>query len=438
MQTVALGLIAVLVVLVVVALGVLRRIDERVTSLTSAPDDAASDLLPVRREAAAPDVAADGELRVVRDDHNGSIEVWSASFDHYLFRLEQAEHEPLEPVEGLPTWIPRVIESALQQAGGSAGRALPEGALIVQFPKHIRKAIESGALRVMETATGTVAEAVDPVTGHVVTKARVVGKASATGQGAVPGVVGGTGAIAFLPIAAAAAAAFAHQRWLDKTLRRIDDHVLALADRLRDDDHGRLDAAVNASASVEQLLSRGELPDHHRLQMAIAVRDVDAIYLSRRRLLRRFVSQVERAQNRAEERTGEAEAWAKGVDRAFGDPTEFRKEMLVYLHALLARARVNATTAGALAFDGQAGAAFRLVDELVQELRGDFFDVDRRMRALSRVQAGGRMVGSGKRLLHTVTTDLAELMQNEVRPALPPATDEHVTVPIGALPARRG
>lgn len=235
--------------------------------------------------------------------------------------------------------------------------------------------------------------------------------------------------VAVLPLAAAARAACLHQRWLDKTLKQIDEHVLAVADRLRDDDHGRLDAAVQAVSAVDRSLTAEQLPEHHRLQLAIAVRDVDAVHLPRRRLMRRFTFQIEQAQNDLESRQGETEAWAKGVDRAFGDHREFRKEVLVYLHAVVARARVHAATASALAFDGYAAAAFAQVGQFVSEVRGDFLDLNRRMRALASSDPGGRPLASGKRVLQAVTGELAELMQHEVRPALPPTLEDEIVFP---------
>lgn len=79
------------------------------------------------------------------------------------------------------------------------------------------------------------------------------------------------------------------KRDLEKTLAAIEGRVLAILHRMQDDDYGRLEAANEAAHNVECVMHAGtQVPDHHRLQLAIANCNVDAIYLARHRLLRRF------------------------------------------------------------------------------------------------------------------------------------------------------
>ena len=237
---------------------------------------------------------------------------------------------------------------------------------------------------------------------------------------------GGRAAVAAGPAGALAAGAVTmavvQQQRLDRTLAVIDRRLELVVDRLRDDDHGRLDAA---EALVHQLERRvSELPAPHlQAELAAARHSVEAVYFARRRFSRRLGEAIGDAQHAAVEDGGEMQAWAAGVLDAVGEPDDLRSELLVYLRAVVVRARLATSASEVLALDGHVVDANRLLIDTVAELRADIGDLRRRLGPLARF-APRRALPWKRReweRAHQIVAEVYELMEGEVEPSLPEA-----------------
>jgi hypothetical protein len=214
----------------------------------------------------------------------------------------------------------------------------------------------------------------------------------------------------------------AQQQRLDRTLAVIDRRLGLVVDRLRDDDHGRLDAA---EALLELVDGRdAEVPGSQlRTELAVARQDVEAVYFARRRFADRLAAAIGDAQLAEEADSGEARAWADGVLDAVADPAELRSELFVYLRALVVRARLATTTSTIIALDGDGPDAARLLRDTVDELRRDFYAVYRRLRPLAH-WAPARSRSLRRRdweRAHETVREVFALMSGEIEPLLPPA-----------------
>ncbi|MFN3218976.1 MAG: hypothetical protein ACE367_20990 [Acidimicrobiales bacterium] len=214
----------------------------------------------------------------------------------------------------------------------------------------------------------------------------------------------------------------AQQQRLDRTLAVIDRRLGLVVDRLRDDDHGRLDAA---EALLELVDGRdAEVPGSQlRTELAVARQDVEAVYFARRRYAERLAAAIGDAQLAEEADSGEARAWADGVLDAVADPAELRSELFVYLRALVVRARLATTTSTIIALDGDGPDAARLLSDTVEELRRDFYAVYRRLRPLAHwAPARGRSLRRRDwERAHETVREVFALMAGEIEPLLPPA-----------------
>ena len=238
------------------------------------------------------------------------------------------------------------------------------------------------------------------------------------GGGRVAAAAGPAGALA----AGAVTMAVVQQQRLDRTLAVIDRRLELVVDRLRDDDHGRLDAA---EALVHQLERRvSELPAPHlQAELAAARHSVEAVYFARRRFSRRLGEAIGDAQHAAAEDGGEMQAWAAGVLDAVGEPDDLRSELLVYLRAVVVRARLATSASEVLALDGHVVDANRLLIDTVAELRADIGDLRRRLGPLARF-APRRALPWKRReweRAHEIVAEVYELMEGEVEPSLPEA-----------------
>ena len=123
-----------------------------------------------------------------------------------------------------------------------------------------------------------------------------------------------------------------------------------------------------------------------------------------------------------------------------GDPDQLRSELLVYLRAVVVRARLATSTSGILAIDGDIEDANRLLDETVEELRAGFYGLYRRLRPLAQ-WAPKRALPWKRRdwdRAHQTVVEVYELMAGEVEPLLPdgdprPIELEAVVGPDGEL-----
>lgn len=219
--------------------------------------------------------------------------------------------------------------------------------------------------------------------------------------------------------AGAAAVSVAQQQRLDRTLEVIEQRLDSVIDRLRDGDHGRLDSA---EALLDQLEQRPNLAPSAQLrtELAVARQGADAVYFARRRFVERLGEAIGDAQIAAGDE-GLAQTWAAGVLEAVGEPDHLRSELLVYLRALVVRARLATSTAGVLAADGDVESATRLLDATIEELRTDFYAIYRRLRPLATWAPKRALPWRRKEWdrAHQTVVEVFELMANDVEPSLP-------------------
>jgi hypothetical protein len=319
-------------------------------------------------------------LEVIASDER--LEVVDRDMDDWVVRIE-----PL-PRRLESSRVPMGRMATAQGVAAGLFEALPElrtaaarfsGSFRVVFSARARKGLADGTFRLMGNAALPVA--VDQA-GRIVEIARV--PSAAVGAGA--GVAAGATLMAAWPVALAAgvatAAAWAEQRWLERTFADLGKRLGRVEARLRDDDLGVVDGA---DALVELLTTNSwasAASDQLKWELALARRDVDRIYFSRRRFVERFKEELERLQDEYEGETGERKAWAGGAVGLFGP--EAADEIVVFLRSMVTRARLAACTADILVTDGCGETAIRLLDAHEEQIRGDYPDLHSRIRALAR------------------------------------------------------
>ncbi len=362
-------------------------------------------------ESAADEAAVDLETREV----DGAVELWwpgGGRLATVRLTEDAGRGSPLRS-----PWVRRAVVTMLRRAGKAAvGRGSARYRLT--FPPDLMTSLASG---------GTVDVVLGPGSG-IGTLGRGVGGAALGG----PTLALAAGAVAM---------SVAQQQRLDRTLAVIEQRIDLVIDRMRDDDHGRLDAAEGLLHQLERRAA-DVAPAQLRAELAAARHSIDAIYFARRRFGQRLGDAIGSAQAAAgadgrakasaesggsdepEADWGAAQAWAAGVLEAVGDPEQLRSELLVYLRALVVRARLATSTSGILAIDGDVEDANRLLAETVEELRTDFYVLYRRIRPLAQ-WAPRRALPWRRRdwdRTHTTVVEVYELMAGEVEPLLP---DEH-------------
>lgn len=292
-------------------------------------------------------------------------------------------------------WVRKAVFAMLGRAG-KAVKGKPGGTYRLTFPPDLMSSLTSG---------GTV----DVVVGG--------GGVTAVGRGVAGAALGGpTLAVAV----GAVAMSVAQQQRLDRTLAVIEQRLDLLIDRMRDDDHGRLDAAESLLAQIEAR-SAATPSQQLRAELAAARQSVEAIYFGRRRFGQRLGDAIGDAQDAVIAEGGEAEAWAAGVLEAVGEPAQLRSELLVYLRAVVVRARLATATSGILAMDGDVEDANRLLAETVEELRSDFYGLYRKLRPLAQWAPKRSLPWKRKDWdrAHETVVEVYELMAGEVEPLLP-------------------
>ena len=324
---------------------------------------------------------------IERREHEGAIELWWPGGGH-LATIRESRAQLAGSALRSP-WVRRSVGSLLR-------RAVPtprsKARYRISFPPDLMSTISEGGSVDIVLAGGTLARA----------------------------GVGGTVAGPAVALAAGAAAvSVAQQQRLDRTLVLIEQRLDAMIDRLRDDDHGRLDAAEALLDQLEQRVSVQPSPQL-RSELAAARQAADAVYFARRRYVDRLGSAIGDAQAGAGE-DGAAQTWADGVLEAVGDTEQLRSELLVYLRALVVRARLATSTAGVLAIDGHIEDATRLLDHTVEDLRDDFYAIYRRLRPLATWAPKRALPWRRKEWdrAHQTVVEVFELMASEVEPALP-------------------
>lgn len=126
------------------------------------------------------------------------------------------------------------------------------------------------------------------------------------------------------------------------------------------------------------------VPEQFRLELAVARREVERIYRYRRRFVEKLKSVLEEQQDVHENLTGERRAWAGDLGRRLARDDSGIDELVVFVRAMVTRARLAAVTAGSLADADAPVAAVRLLDKVENEIREDYSDLQRRLSALAR------------------------------------------------------
>lgn len=307
---------------------------------------------------------------------DGIVELVDAQLDTWVVRFEPVEVEAQElrsraVAVGVASGLVQIVPGLRELVGDGA-------AMRVVFSPEIQRGLVDGTYRM---ASGGLPMAVDSA-GQIAGIARSYG---ALGGTAVGGLGVGAALTTVWPVVLAAgvatAAAIAQQRWLERTFGGLSDQLDRIETRLRDDDLGVLDATddlVHLIASV----GVSPLPQQLREEVAVARRQVEAIYSSRRRFVERLKATIEREQTGHEEKSGERTAWAGDVAKHLSDSSAV-DELVVFIRAMVSRARIAAITAGLLVDEGAAIAALHLVNSVQDSLRTDYWDLQNRLKALA-------------------------------------------------------
>lgn len=366
------------------------------------------------------------------------------------------------------------LQIALREAS-SHGQALQvilqRPAFEVVFRPDIMQQLSMGSLRLMQSATGPLATAIDG-SGKIIANGRIVGSiASAAseagggaagvlasggapllsgGGGAAVGVAGGaaaagggialgTVALIALPVVVAAGAAYMQQRRLDQTLGSIKDVVDRIEARLKDTDTGVCDAADAFLDLAGDAVSEAGMTDYLRLELAAQRTAVEALYNARRRWVARFKQDLEAEQIKREQEKGGGQPWVETVAEQSADG-RLEEELILFVRSLVCRSRLALLTAAVLAEEGNARTAMDLIDHTTTELRVEFFDLHRRLVPLARIapDAGfrGKIPGMGKDLqrAHLSVHLLVEQLDKHVLPTIPYAEERDEPIDI-TLPA---
>lgn len=252
----------------------------------------------------------------------------------------------------------------------------------------MRKGLLDGSLGLM--GGGKLPVAVDQA-GKIVGQARVASMPGASATSAGVGAGAGAGALALTAGAwpmivgagAATAAVVAQQRWLESTFAGLADRLDRIETRLRDDDLGALDGADR----LVELLSPVGLafvPSQLQIELAVARRQVDGIYFSRQRFVERVKRAIEAQQVAEEGKSGKRLAWAGDIAERLADGGVV-DEIVVFVRAMVSRARLAAVTASLLATESP-GTALALLDSIDGTMRHDYWDLQRRLMALARAR----------------------------------------------------
>ncbi|MEX1009666.1 MAG: hypothetical protein WD271_17745 [Acidimicrobiia bacterium] len=311
-----------------------------------------------------------------------AVEVVDAVFDSWVVRFE-----PLAELSESAAYN----RAAAQGVVAGLVESLPllrealrdRGAMRVVFSPEVRRALAEGSARLM--GDGGLPVAVDQA-GKVVEIAKRSGVPAAEAA-AVAGLGLGAMAVAAWPVVlavgVATAAAVAQQRWLERTFASLGSQLERIETRLLDDDLGVLDAA-DVLVDLVAKLGFERVPQQLREELAVTRRQAESIYFSRRRFVDRLKRAIEDQQTAHEAKTGERKAWAGDVAKQLTGESTAVDEMVVFLRAMVTRARLGAVTAGVLATDGAPIAALSLLDELRDTLRTDYWDLQNRLSALAR------------------------------------------------------
>lgn len=298
---------------------------------------------------------------------------------NWLFRVEPLPATMILPDANGASVATLKATAALLERLPELQALLKDGrALRVTFSPETRKALANGTAELMKSGKGTLAIAQDVATKHT----REIGK---FGESVAFGALALEAAPVFAVAAVAAAAAYAEQRWLEKKFAEIQAVVDRLEIRLRDADLGALEAADDLVTLLQPEISLGSIPEPLQLEVAVARRDVEKVYLSRRRFVGRFLQALEQAQEKEANKSSDRpkSGWTGSMAEELKDRRSgVVEELALFVESMVVRARIGAFTAAVLAHGGDGPAAMRLVDTIDSSLRDDYFKLYRKMRAL--------------------------------------------------------
>lgn len=383
-------------------------------------------------------------------------DIFAASLDERVNALAG----PLLRLETMPAFVaPEVVAPASSAAMVAALRSVAESSpaaaalfqksaelgtgMMVVFPPEVMKGLKDGSLRLMKTATGDAATAVNSATGKIVKPGRVVSASAGASAGGTVATAGGAAAMAgmaplLIPLAIAGVAAYAQQAQLEKALASIQAAVDRIEARLEDTDHGICDAAEAFLLTAGHAIQFGPLPPYLRLELAAQRARVEALYGSRRRWVRRFKEQLELEQIEYETKKDERQPWVDAVEKLAREG-KLVDEIVLFVRSLLAQAKLDALAAACVAEEGSAEVAMRILDTSARELRSEFFDLHNRLRPLATFAPvkGLRdkvpLMGSRTERAHTVVKALVEQLDQHVLPNIPnPSVDTALSVPLSS------
>ena len=369
-----------------------------------------------------------GMVRAVQGD-DGAIRLESSATGSWIVELmPRIDISPVPSTSAPPPAaiaVASALSAALPELAGLLQRAAPAaqgaaqagaevGDLVVRFSPQIRQGLLDGTYELVKAGGRILPRARNVVNGQFSQTAEVVGLAGATaaagtvvassggaavagagaaGAAGAAGVAGATGltATVALPLVIAAgaalAASWAQQRWLEQTFAGVERALARIETRLRDDDFGALDGAEALLEAIGDRAAFGELAPQIRSELAVAHRQVEAIYRSRLRFVERFKVDLERWQIDAIGKDGRPVTWTPEVVKALiEDDSTTVAELVVFFQAMLTRARIATATAALLVTEGDSASAFHMIDGVRSSIRHDYFDLHNRLAALARVE----------------------------------------------------
>ncbi|MCZ7537929.1 MAG: hypothetical protein M5T61_19675 [Acidimicrobiia bacterium] len=169
---------------------------------------------------------------------------------------------------------------------------------------------------------------------------------------------------------------------------------------------------------IDGFLNERRIPSTLTTELAIARRDVDAVYFSRRRYLARI---TDRLGPELDEATGgnAPPKLSRAIKEALGgDAAVFESEAVLFLEASVVRARLTTTLAHVMSAGGDIADAMDLVEATRLSIYADLTEYGRTLRGLSRWEAGlfGELRGHDDFL--DVLNKLATITDNELLPKL--------------------
>ncbi len=334
----------------------------------------------------------------VGDSENGlavvatgaAVDVVDKNFEGWLIRLEPASELDLERrTETVPPSVAVAVRSIADRFPEVARLLRANPGLRVVFSPQLRQLLATGEAHLMRSGSETLPVVVD-ATGKILGHGRVLPNSGLTMAGG--GVVLGAAGVVAWPIllaaaAVGAAAAMSEQRWLERTFAGLESSMRRIEFRLRDDDAGLLEAADNTVELVRPSAGAGTVPPQLRMQLAVAQLDVDRVYASRRRFVERWKRALAEAQDDAQYKSGRPKTWAGDIADELADRrTGVMDEIVLFLQAMIVRARLTACTAAVVSADGDGRAALTMLDRLEPELRHDYHDLANRVKALAKFE----------------------------------------------------